>query len=114
MRVYRLFAVIGLLSIVACKDSSGPDIVFLIAGNSPAAPTATVIVTRDSDTLYNTTFPPGAHSCGSFPAGSPVDVIVQRSDTTAVFPSVSLSQSALRVQSLPTSVTVTPSAEDCY
>ena len=110
----RLFTVIALLAIVACDDSSGPDIVFLIAGNSPAAPTATVIVTRDSDTLYNTTFPPGAHSCGFIPVGAPVDVIVQRADTTAVFPSVSLSKSALVVQSLPASVTVAPSAEDCY
>lgn len=109
----RFFAVIALLSIVACDDSSGPRFVFLIAGNSPAAPTATVIVTRDSDTLYNTIFPPGAHSCGSIPAGSPVAVIVRRADTTATFSSVPLSQSALRIQSLPGSVTVTPSTESC-
>jgi len=111
--VNRLLGFIALLSIVGCEDSSGPRFVFLIAGNSPAAPTATVIVTRESDTLYNTTFPPGAHSCGSIPAGSAVMVIVERADTTAVFSPVQLSQSAIRIQSDSNSVTVAPSAERC-
>lgn len=109
----RLFSVIALLSVVACADPIGPDDVFLIAGNSPTAPTARVIVTRDSDTLYNTIFPPGAHSCGSIPAGSAVMVIVERADTTAVFLAVQLSQSAIRIQSDSNSVTVAPSAERC-
>jgi len=92
---------------LGCSDTSGLNEITIAIGNNAISPQAVVVVTRGADTLYDTTFPPGAHSCGLLEGRQAVRIEVIRSDTTAVFPAVTLDRSVIRVQSLPAEITLT-------
>lgn len=88
-----------LVALGACGDA-GPELPPIISvQNHAAAPQASVIVVRGEDTLYHTTFPAGTASCGFLDEGPAVTITVVRSDTTAVFPSVTLDHAVVRIES---------------